>query len=327
MPVRSGRKGWALLVLLVAAVTVLAACGGQSAPSGNADQNATGTEGTNQGASGTEGTKTDTGGTTDELTGSITAAGSTAMQPLVEKAAQMFMEKHPNVKITVQGGGSGTGLSQVAQGAVDIGNSDLFAEEKLKPEEAKDLVDHKVAVVAMAAVVNPDVGVDNLTQQQLIDIFTGKITNWKDVGGKDVKITLVNRPASSGTRATFKKYALNGAEEASGIEEDSSGTVRKIIAETPGAIGYLAFSYLDGSVKPLKIDGVEPTEENVITNAYKVWAYQHMYTKGEPQGVVKAFLDFMLSEEVQNGPVVEGGYIPVSKMKVERDAAGNVTQK
>jgi phosphate transport system substrate-binding protein len=259
--------------------------------------------------------------------GSITAVGSSALQPLVEEAASQFMAKNPGAQIVVQGGGSGTGLSQVSQGAADIGNSDVFAEEKLSAEEVAQLVDHKVCVVGMAAVVNPDITVDNVTQQQLIDIFTGKITNWKDLGGPDVKIQLVNRPKSSGTRATFKTYALKGAEEAQGIEQDSSGTVRKIINETPGAIGYLALSYLDGSVKPLKLDGVEPTKENIIEGKYPVWAYEHMYTKGEPTGLAKDFLDYMLSDEVQKTLVPELGYIPVTEMKVERDARGNVTKK
>ncbi|CCQ93608.1 phosphate ABC transporter (binding lipoprotein) [[Clostridium] ultunense Esp] len=304
------KKGFMFVVVMVLAFSLIVGCG-----SGNQTQGGTTTD-NNQPA--------DNAQTTIE--GSITAVGSSALQPLVEKAAQDFMAKNPKAKIQVQGGGSGTGLSQVAQGGADIGNSDIFAEEK-SGIPADQLVDHKVAVVGMAAVANPDVGVDNLTTQQLVDIFTGKITNWKEVGGKDQAITLVNRPASSGTRATFKKYALGGVEEAKGIEEDSSGTVRKIIAETPGAIGYLAFSYLDGSVKPLKLDGVEPTKENVVTNDYKVWAYEHMYTKGEPQGLAKAFLEYILSDEVQKGAVVDGGYIPVTDMKVERDAQGNVTQK
>ncbi|MEW5932271.1 MAG: phosphate ABC transporter substrate-binding protein [Bacillota bacterium] len=260
------------------------------------------------------------------LKGTVTAVGSTAMQPLVERAAARFMEAHPEVQISVQGGGSGTGLSQVAAGACDIGNSDVFAEEK-QGIDASQLVDHKVCVVGMAAVVNPGVTVDNLTQQQLIDIFTGKITNWKDVGGPDVKVVLVNRPKGSGTRATFKKFALRGAEEAHGIEEDSSGAVRRIIKDTPGAIGYLALSYLDGSVKAISLDGVAPTKENIVTGKYPVWAYQHMYTKGQPSGVTKAFLDYMFSDEVQTGLVTEMGYIPATEMKVERDWQGNVKPK
>ncbi|MBA4534856.1 phosphate ABC transporter substrate-binding protein [Brevibacillus halotolerans] len=258
--------------------------------------------------------------------GSITAVGSTAMQPLVEQVAKKFMEKNQQVQIQVQGGGSGTGLSQVANGAATIGNSDIFAEEK-KGIPADQLVDYKIAVVGMAAVIHPKAGVDNLTKQQVIDIFTGKVTNWKEVGGTDQKITLVNRPKNSGTRATFVQYALDGAEEAEGITEDSSGTVRKIIAETPGAIGYLGTSYLNDTVKAVKLDGVEATTENIVTNKYKVWAYQHMYTKGEPTGAQKDFLDFMTSDEVQTGIVQELKYIPASAMKVERTAKGEITQK
>ncbi|WP_232698328.1 phosphate ABC transporter substrate-binding protein [Brevibacillus daliensis] len=261
-----------------------------------------------------------------EVSGMITAVGSTAMQPMIEQAAKKFNETNPNVQIQVQGGGSGTGLSQVATGAATIGNSDIFAEEK-SGVPADQLIDHKVAVVGMAPVANSEVGVDNLTKQQLIDIFTGKVTNWKDVGGKDQKITLVNRPKNSGTRATFVQFALDGNEEAEGVMEESSGTVRKIISETPGAIGYLGNSYFDDSIKVLSIDGVEPTTENIITNAYPVWAYQHMYTKGEPDAASKAFLDFIMSEEAQKGIVETMKYIPASAMKVERDATGKVSQK
>ncbi|GBF33234.1 phosphate ABC transporter periplasmic phosphate-binding protein PstS [Desulfocucumis palustris] len=263
---------------------------------------------------------------TEEVSGNLTSVGSTALQPLVEKAAADFMAKNPQAQIVVQGGGSGNGLTQVSQGAADIGNSDVFAEEK-DGIDAAQLVDHKVCVVGMAAVVNDKVGVDNLTKQQLIDIFTGKVANWKEVGGVDQKIVLVNRPKGSGTRATFKKYAIDNAEEAQGIEEDSSGTVRKIIGETPGAIGYLALSYLDGSVKPVKIDDVEPVKESILSGQYPVWAYEHMYTKGEPDGLKKAFLDYILSEDVQKTLIPELGYIPVTEMKVSRDAQGNITQQ
>ncbi|MDG0791574.1 phosphate ABC transporter substrate-binding protein [Cohnella ginsengisoli] len=266
------------------------------------------------------------------VSGAFSAAGSTALQPLVDQASKKFMDLNKDVTITVNGGGSGAGLSQVSEGTVQIGNSDVFAEEKLKDadaEKAKALVDHQVAVVSIAAVSNKDVGVDNLTKAQLVDIFTGKVSNWKDVGGKDQKIVLVNRPASSGTRATFENFALGAKSEdlPDSITEDASGTVRKLVSETPGAIGYLALSYLDDTIQALKYEGVDPTAENVASGTYPVWAYEHMYTKGQPEGAVKAFLDYMLSDEIQGTDVKDLGYIPVSDMKVTRDVEGKVTNK
>ncbi|MCT4660745.1 MAG: phosphate ABC transporter substrate-binding protein [Tissierellales bacterium] len=258
--------------------------------------------------------------------GSIVALGSSAMQPLVDEAAKMFMKENSKAQIQVQGGGSGTGLSQVSSGGADIGNSDVFAEEK-KGIDPEGLIDHQICVVGMGAVVNPETGVENVTEDQLIAIFTGQIKNWKEIGGNDLEITLVNRPKSSGTRATFLKYALNGNEEAEGITEESSGNVKKIVGQTPGTIGYLAFSYFDDSVVPLSIDGVEPKAENIYTGDYKVWAYEHSYTKGDPQGLAKAFLDYMMSSAVQDTIIPEMGYIPVSKMRVQRDVNGNITEK
>lgn len=255
----------------------------------------------------------------------IVAVGSTALQPLVEAAQQSFTEKNPEYSITVQGGGSGTGLSQVAAGAVTIGNSDVFAEQR-DGIPADELVDHKVAVVGMAPVANKDVGVNDLTKEQLIDIFTGEITNWKDVGGKDQEIAVINRASGSGTRSTFEKWGLDDAKTVQAQEQDSSGTVRKIVAETPGAISYLALSYLDDSLEVLSVNGVEPTVENISTNKWEIWSYEHMYTKGEPEPAVKKFLDYMLEDEVQEGPVKELGYLPMSIMKVERSADGTVTE-
>ncbi|MCM0650872.1 phosphate ABC transporter substrate-binding protein [Clostridium swellfunianum] len=261
---------------------------------------------------------------TKEIAGGITASGSTALQPLAEQVGKKFAEKYPDASVNVQGGGSGTGLTQVLQGAVDIGNSDIFAEEKLKPEEAKQLVDHKVAVVAFGVVANTKVKVDNLKQEDLVKIFTGEITNWRQVGGDDMNIIVINRPKSSGTRATFKKYALNDKEEVEGksLTQDSSGAVKKTIEETDGAIGYLASSFLNEAdntkgLKMIKLDGVEMTKENVINGKYKIWSYEHMYTKGEAKDVAKAFLEYIVSEEVK--PVITKlGYIPINDMKVSR---------
>ncbi|MBW4080533.1 phosphate ABC transporter substrate-binding protein [Paenibacillus sp. S150] len=317
------RKTW-VMALALTSVVALSACGNN-----NGGNNAATNNGGNNAAATNAPTETSSGA---DLSGSILASGSTALQPLVEQAAEKFMEANPGVDIQVQGGGSGTGLTQVAEKQVDIGNSDVFAEEKLKDADAakaEALVDHQVAVVAIAAVAHPDAGVDTLTKQQLVDIFTGKITNWSEVGGADQKIQIINRPSSSGTRATFESFALETKTEdlQGSIQEDSSGTVKKMIGETPGAIGYLALSYLDDTVKTLNYEGVEPSVDNVISGNYPVWAYEHMYTNGEPTGALQAFLDYILTDEVQTGDVVELGYIPASQMQVSRDVAGTVTPK
>ena len=305
------KKSVAIALSTVCMVGALAGCGSSSSDNGNDSAKA------------------------EKLNGSITAAGSSALKPLVDDAADLFNEKYPDVNITIDAGGSGEGLKQVSEGTVNIGNSDVEAAEKLDATKASALekgkadestkvtmalVDHKVCVVT--AIVNKVLasGVKNLTKAQLTDIFTGKITNWKEVGGADEAIVLITRPESSGTRATFKKYALDGASEASNksMETDDSGVLLQNVKTTRGHNRICNLSYLvsNPGVDTVSIDGVEPTLENTYAGKYPVWTYEHMYTKGNADEVSQKFLDYIMSGEY--GKKMEAlGYGVSSKMTVK----------
>ena len=270
--------------------------------------------------------------TGDALSGTVNCSGATSFQKLVEAAAANFMDANPDVTIAITGGGSGQGLSDVKDGKAQIGRSDVFAEEKLDAADAKKLEDHTVAVVGMGPIVNSKVDVDDLTTEQLKGIFTGKITDWKEVGGTAGKIQVIERKAGSGTRATFEAAVLGGEKApddfAPVAEEDSSGTVVDKIQQTEGAISYLAFSYYDDTkFKALKVDGVDPTKANVESGKFNIWAYEHMYTAADADAATKAFVEYMLGDDVQGSLVEKEGFIPMSGMKVQKDASGNVTSK
>ncbi len=296
------KKGILIFLSLALSAVLLTACGSTGAGTGAAGSS-------NSSANSTK--------TAAKISGTVTAAGSSALLPLVQKAAQFFNSANPDCSVTATGGGSGQGLQQVADGAVDIGDSDVFAKEKLDTSAAADLVDHKVCTITMAAVVNKDLGVTNLTRDQLISIFTGKTTNWKDVGGPNKKILLVTRPSSSGTRALFKKWAMNGTEEASNasLETDDSGTLMETVQNNKGAIGYVALSYLvnNNKVQAVSIDGVAPTLKNTYNGTYTVWGYEHMYTKGDGSDAAQAFINYMMSDKFATH-IEEMGYGASSKL-------------
>ncbi len=271
---------------------------------------------------GTSSTGGDVASQTETLSGSISASGASALKPLADVAAEAFMDLHQDVAISVAAGGSGTGLNDVSAGTVDIGNSDVFAEEKLDAEQAAELVDHKVCTITIAAVVNKDLGIDNVTQEQLIDIFTGEVTNWSEVGGPDLEIMLITRPESSGTRALFETYALDGNKETSNSsqETDNSGELITKVTSNQGAIGYVAMSYFSDDIQPLAIDGAEPTLENTYNGSYTVWGYEHMYTKGEAEGIAKAFIEYVMSDDFAAN-IEENGYGVTSKLSEEAIAS------
>ncbi len=231
--------------------------------------------------------------------GSITASGSTALAPLVKAVATQYESKCSGATITVNLGGSKTGLANAEAGSSDIGDSDIPA-----LSTQSDLVDHQVAVVIFGVIVNKDVTLSNITTAQLKGIYSGKYTNWNQVGGPNLPIVVVSRPASSGTRATFAKYILGGPETVSGpshLTSDSTGVVVTEVASTNGAIGYAATgpAKANSGVTLLSIDGSAPTSDNAKSNAYKFWNIEHMYTKGTPKPLAQAFIDYMESSDAK----------------------------
>ena len=272
--------------------------------------------GTTTGSSGSTPTSSNLGtpGEYSCVSGSLVADGSTALQPLVSAVAKDYQKKCSSANITVNPGGSKTGLSDVESGAVQIGNSDIYA----LPNQT-DLVDHQVAVVIFTLIVNSDVtGVTNLSTAQIKGIFNGSITNWNQVGGPNLKIVIVNRPSSSGTRATFQSYILGGPEtvqSSASLTSDSTGTVVQYVKQTSGAIGYAAYGPAKAaSLTILNIDGNAPTNSLVESNTYKFWNAEHMYTKGQGTGLAQALIDYMLSP---SGKSIAAGlaFIPTTDMQ------------
>ncbi|MBM4431955.1 MAG: phosphate ABC transporter substrate-binding protein PstS family protein, partial [Chloroflexi bacterium] len=231
---------------------------------------------------------------------SITLAGSTTVQPVAEKLAAAFMAKNPGVQITVQGGGSSVGVKSAGQGTVDIG----MASREIKESELQEFADLKVYIIArdgIAVVAHPQVALSGLTKEQVRDIFAGKITNWNQVGGPSKNIIVVSREEGSGTRGAFEELVM-GADNvivATAILQPSNGAVRTTVATTPDSIGYVSFGYLDASVKALAVNGVESTVANAKSGTYPVVRPLNMLTKGEPSGLVKAFMDFIMGSEGQ----------------------------
>lgn len=249
------------------------------------------------------------------LQGKLHIVGSTALLPLATAAASAYHHLHPQVQIQADGGGSVTGLTSVTSQKSDIGDSDIYADPALYPDP--NLTDHIVCVSPFTMIAGPGVNVHSLTRQQIIDVFsTGKIHNWQELGGANLPIVPVVRPATSGTRATFRKYILGGRDENGKLlQTDSSKAVLSTVASTPGAIGYIALSVVDKSVSKIAIDGKMAEPENIANGSYNFWSYEHMYTLGDSNSVANDFLDYMFTSETQK-LAERMGYIPIAKMNV-----------
>ncbi|MBN2119569.1 MAG: phosphate ABC transporter substrate-binding protein [Candidatus Omnitrophica bacterium] len=243
---------------------------------------------------------------------SITIKGSTTVLPIAQAAAEVFMDDNPGVNISVQGGGSGVGIASIIDGTCDIGDASRPIKDAELSTAADNGVNPKAYVVAMdgiAVVVHPSNPVTALSKKQIKDIYTGKISDWSEVGGNMGKIVVLGRDSSSGTFEAFESLALSKAKvRADALLNASNQAVASTVARTPGAIGYVGLGYVTSEIKAVTVDGVMPSKETVLSGEYPLSRPLFMYTNGKPKGVVKEFIDFVLSQQGQH-LVEENGYV------------------
>ncbi len=235
--------------------------------------------------------------------GNIVMRGSTTVLPVAQPTAERFMDKNPGVNISVQGGGSGVGCAAIVDGTADIGNSsrpirDREIQQAL--ERGGRPVPHVVAMDGIAVIVHNSNPVNNLTKEQVKAIYTGRISCWSEVGGKRGQIVVISRDVASGTFEAFNNLALNKERVRPDAQLTASNNASKTnVSNTPGGIGYAGLGYVDSSVKAVTIDGVTCTKETVLSGVYPYSRPLYMYTNGHPTGVVKEYIDFVLSKEGQ----------------------------
>lgn len=242
--------------------------------------------------------------------GVLRISGGTAHIPVMKEVAKRIMEFNSDIQITIAGGGSGAGIKQVGEGLVNIGNSGR------KPSDTEadrfGLSMYKWAIDGVAAVVNPDNPVTRLSSRQLQDIYAGKITNWKELGGADRSINVYTRDKASGTRAVFWKKALKkGDIHGKANFVASNGAMKSAVTTDPYALGYMSVGYMDASVIPVTLDNVCPSLDTVKTGEYKVARGLYSNTKGQAQELAKKFIDYLFSPEGQQ-IAKEKGFIPVN---------------
>jgi len=244
---------------------------------------------------------------------SLTIKGSTTVLSIAQSCAEVFMDMHSDVNISVQGGGSGVGIASLIDGTCNIADASRPIKDKEKDKAKENNVqayENVVALDGIAVIVHPTNSVDGLSIEQIKKIYTGEISNWNEAGGKKMKITVISRDSASGTFETFNELALDKERVRSdALLQASNQAVAQTVSRTPGAIGYVGLGYLSSAVKGVSIEGVEPTNENVINGSYELSRKLFMYTDGAPAGIVKEFIDFVLSEEGQE-LVKKAGYVP-----------------
>ncbi|PKQ10076.1 MAG: phosphate ABC transporter substrate-binding protein [Actinobacteria bacterium HGW-Actinobacteria-9] len=241
----------------------------------------------------------------------IIVTGSTTLLPIAEIAGEDYTEAHPGIKVLVSGLGSAAGIESVAAGSSDIGTSS----RDLKDTEAGlGLYDTAVAMDAIAVIVNPENPIDSLTADQVRSIFKGEITNWSQVGGHDRRIGLVNRDEASGTREAFFKILMREEKfDPAAAVLPGTGQVRSVVGEAAGAIGYISYGFVNDDVKLIAVDGIRPSEETIKDGSYPIQRTLHFFTKGRPTGPTADFIEYIVSDEVQDGVVRDAGFTAIPR--------------
>lgn len=254
------------------------------------------------------------GCTEEDGTKKVSIVGSSTVLPIAQQCAEKFNDDHDDIQVTVKGGGSGAGIDALGQGTADVG----MASRPIKQSEIDeypdtDFTDNVVAKDGVAVIVSKQVyngGVTGLTTQQVIDIYEKTITNWKDIGGPDETIFVVEREEGSGTRDTFMD-ALGLEDTDADSAKDGNSKVKTSVKTSNNAIGYVGLGYVGDDTPAVKLDGVMPSESTIASGDYSITRSLHMYTDGEPKGAVKEYLDYVLSDEGQQ-IVADEGFIPLN---------------
>lgn len=305
MTLKKGNNMNKKLISLIAGAAIVAAATGCSE---TATSSVAGTDSSAAGTSASEASSAEaSSAATEELSGTLSMNGSTSMEKVIKAVNGAFMEKNKGVTVNLNLTGSGTGIQEASEGKCDIGNSS----RKLKDEEAEKLDATVVGLDGIALVVNPANKLEDISLENLAKVYSGEITNWKELGGDDKAIVVIGREDGSGTRDGFESIVMGDKEPKYAQELESTGSVINAVATTDGAIGYASLANVDETVKALKVGGVEATEENVKSGTYEVQRPFICATlKGSDNKLVKAYLDFILSEEGQ-ALVLAQGAVPV----------------
>ena len=243
--------------------------------------------------------------------------GSTTVLPVVQKAGEAFMASHPGTELSISGGGSGNGIKALIEKQCDVAMSSRDIKDKEKDAAAKNGITPlrmAIAIDAIVPVVHPANKVGALTLAQLRDIYTGKVTNWKDLGGEDAQIVAISRDTSSGTFESWEELVMNKERVSPrALMQASNGSVVQTVSKNKNAIGYVGLGYVDKSTRPVTVDGVSPSAETAISKQWPIARELYIFTNGAPQGAVKEFVEYLVAPDKGQKDVLAVGYVPLSK--------------